>query len=184
MKKWTLMILLFSVAVNISVIGTLIYFWKKNALPTDDIMWMTKKEPGMNKSIVVFKSEDIKTMSADLDSITEKRMVWADTMHCLCQDIESDRQAIIHLMLNKPPQRDSINFYIHSIGAKQIKAESLTVDHLIGIRELMPERDWEELVKSLGSPRRVMVHREFKVDDQKATTIEIKEMGSDIIKNK
>jgi len=184
MKRWTLMILLFSATVNIAVVGTLIYFWKKNTLPADDIIWMSKNEPGMNKGIIVFKSDDIKIMSTDQDSITEKRTVWADNLHCLCQDIESDRQTIIHLMLNKPPQRDSLSYYIHRIGAKQIKAESLTVDHLLGIRELMPERDWEELVKSLGSTRRVMVHREFKNDDHKTSTIEIKKMGNDLIKNK
>jgi len=178
------MILVFSVAVNIAVVGTLIYFWKKNTLPAEDIIWLTKNEPGMNKSIVVFKSEDTVSTSADLDSISEKRMVWADTMQCLSRDIETDRQTIIHLMLTKPPQRDSINFYIHSIGAKQIKAESLTVAHLLSIRELMPERDWEELVKSLGRQRRVMVHKEIKADNQNSTTIEIEEMERDLIKNK
>jgi len=181
MKKWVLIILLFSVAVNLAVVGTLIYFWKKSDHKNSDLIWISDdvKTGDFNKFVIVKKDSLITTKN--IDQINTKRLEWGNKMSLLNQSIDKDRRDIIRLLLVDPPQRDSINVVIHKLGSKQIKAESLTVDHLIGIRELLPSQEWEDLVNSVGKGCQIIVQKKIIKNGQNENiTVEIKEFNEDI----
>jgi len=181
MKKWVLIILLFSVAVNLAVVGTLIYFWKVSDHKNSDLIWLSDEvETGdFNKFVIVKKDSFITTKN--IDQINAKRLDWGNKMSDLNQSIAKDRRDIIGYLLVNPPQRDSINVVIHRLGSKQIKAESLTVDHLIGIRELLPTQEWEDLVNSVGKGCQIIVQKKvIKNGQNENVCIEIKEFDEDI----
>ncbi len=181
MKNWVLIILLFSVTVNLAVVGTLVYFWKKTDKKTDDLIWISgdPKSVDGNKFIIVKKDSFVTTNN--MDKINAKRLDWGNKMSVLNRSIDKDRKDIIRYLLVDPPQRDSINIVIHRLGDKQIRAESLTVDHMIGIRKLLPRQEWEDLVTSVGNGCQIIVQKKvIKNGEKNNITVEIKELNKDL----
>ncbi len=181
MKNWVLIILLFSVTVNLAVVGTLIYFWKKSDHKNKDLIWISEdsKSGDGNKFIIVKKDSFVTTKN--MDQINAKRFEWGNKMSFLNQSIDKDRKDIVRLLLINPTQKDSINVVIHRLGDKQIKAESLTVDHLISIRKLLPPQEWEALVNSVGKGCQIIVQKKvIKNGQNENITVEIKELNKDI----
>ena len=164
MKKWVLSVLLFSVAVNVSVLATLVYYWKKNSNPKTTMLWHTVDVDtvGADK-IMVFNhiSPD------DSNRIVHFKHQWSDQIDNISGKIDTDRQRIIRLMLKEPPDRDSIAVVIDSMVVKQVRAEQYTVDHLLEIRDLMPRERWQELVKSLDAPSKIIIHKKLSSSDDR-----------------
>ncbi|MBN2412248.1 hypothetical protein JXQ31_11195 [candidate division KSB1 bacterium] len=180
MKNWVLIVLLFSVTVNLAVVGTLVYFWKKTDQKADNLIWISEDSKSVDGKKFIFVKKDSFVATENMDKINAKRLDWGNKMSVLNRSIDKDRKDIIRYLLVDPPQRDSINVVIHRLGDKQIKAESLTVDHLIGIRELLPPQEWEDLVTSVGNGCQIIVQKKvIKNGQNQNITVEIKELNKD-----
>jgi len=181
MKNWIIIILLFSVAVNLAVVGTLVYFWKKTDNKTNDLIWISEDTKTGNGNNVIIVKKDSFLVTNELDKIKTKRLDWGNKMRDINRSIAEDRKEIIRYLLIDPPQRDSINVVINKLGSKQIKAESLTVDHLLSIRELLPQNEWQDLVYSVGKGSQIVVRKKFiKNGKNENISVEIKELDKDI----
>jgi hypothetical protein len=169
MKKWALLALLFSAAVNIAVVGTLIYFWKESR--TSNRLLLMDNDSGLDK-LAIFGHDS--TSLKNWPEIEKMRQEFHQDMDQLSTDIEKQRQSIIRILLTESPDPDSIDILLSGLVDKQIKAERLTVNHLLDVRPLLPPDHWENLVRSLGKHRIIHINKMISAKDGTQTIIEIK----------
>jgi len=161
MNKWLVSLFVFSVAVNIAVMGTLVYFWHESRperadqiiapppppLPDREerrFLWMGKRRPGEPEK--VFKA----------------RIKYRDQMEKVRRQIDGFRKEIIVLLLSDPPPTDSLHVIVEKLAKKQVEAEQLTIGHLLDIRPLLPRKKWVKVVRDLRKNRRVMIRQRIK----------------------
>ena len=168
--KWTLFALLFSVAVNIAVIGTLLYFWKNEKQRMDVGMIHGNSHP--ERDIVWFNAPHVPPKVArEIDSL---RRDYHEQVVVIRSSIESDRKAIITQLMCDPVNRDTLDIIIQKLADKQIKAERLTIDHLLMIKPLLPHEDWKYFIQDLR-PRHKIQTKIIKLKDGDSTSILIDE---------
>lgn len=165
-KKWVILALVFSATVNIAVLGTLIYFWKQNKTKEVDITMMHRPDP--RPDFMLFHDLSLPSnVTSQIDSLQKE---YHTKLQRVRKSIDSDRQAIVNVLLIEPPDRDSLDHIIKGLTEKQINAERLTIDHLLQIRPLLPHDRWHHLVRDL-EPRRIIRTKMIKLKEQNGKEI-------------
>ena len=170
-SKYTLVALLFSVAVNIAVVGTLVYFWRQNDNENIEVQ-VLKGDAKNEKKIIWFGAPPLPPkVSKEIDSL---RRDYHERLVRIRSDIDSNRQAIIAELLQESINRDSLDIIIENLSTKQIDAERLTIEHLLEIKPLLPHDEWKFFIRDLG-PRRQIRTKIIELNDGDSTSILVNE---------
>ena len=172
-SKWTLLALLFSVAVNIAVAGTLFFFWRQHG----ERRMLIQSFQGTSSDHQVIRFEVPPHIANEIDSLRQR---YHERLTAIRNAIHSDRKSIINQLLKEPVNRDSINVMVETLTNKQIDAEHLTIEHLLEIKPLLPPEEWKFFIQDL-EPRRTIHTRIIRVKEGDSTNILIdKEEREDI----
>ncbi len=166
MNKWLISVFVFSVAVNIAVMGTLVFFWHESPKKRADqllappppplagpegreFLWMEKRRPD------------------EPEKVFEERIKYHHQMEKVRRQINGLRKEIIVLLLVDPPPSDSLQDVVEKLAKKQVEAEQLTINHLLEIRPLLPREKWVKVVRDLRRQKRVMIRRKINRNGKK-----------------
>ena len=164
--RWTLFALLFSVAVNIAVVGTLVFFWGRNERRMD--VEVLHREPPPMHDILWFDTPHVPPhVAQEIDSL---RREYHQQLVLVRTSIDSDRKAIVTQLMSDHVNRDSLDIFIKTLSDKQIQAERLTIDHLLMIKPLLPKKEWQFFINEL-QPRRTIQTKIIKLKDGDSTSI-------------
>jgi len=176
-SKWILFVLLFSVTVNVAVVGTLIYFWRYKSPAVSRVHVEHKRD--VNDRLLWFHSPDLAPRT--IEKIDSARKVYHEELQQVRKDIDSQRKNMVTLLLAEPINRDSLQIEIIGLVEKQKKAEELTLDHLLDIKPLLPKDQWILLLKDL-EPRRMIRTKIIRVGGQDTANIVIENEDIDEIR--
>ncbi|MBN1560252.1 periplasmic heavy metal sensor [candidate division KSB1 bacterium] len=174
--RWTLLALLFSVAVNIAVVGTLVYFWRTNEHQSDQAFH--GKTP-LNREIMLHGAPHVPAnVKGKIDSL---RRDYHEQLVLIRASIDAEREAIIAHLMSNQVDRDSLEMNIAALTAKQIAAERLTIDHLLTIKPLLPPEDWRFFIQDLRPHRIATKIIKIKKGDSTSILYEEEEMTEKIL---
>lgn len=167
-SKWILFALLFSVAVNIAVVGTLIYFWPRN----EERHMIVRQAPPQKPEIIWFGTPHVPPhVAQEIDSL---RRDYHKNLVRIRAAMDADRKTLITQLIQDPVDRDSLDLIIDSLAQKQIKAERLTVDHLLDIKPLLPHEEWTFFMRDL-EPQKTIRTKIIKLNGGDSTSILMQE---------
>ncbi|HOH08285.1 MAG TPA: periplasmic heavy metal sensor [bacterium] len=156
MNKWLVALLVFSLAVNLAVVGTLIYFTQRPEMahrgaggpvappgapqgmpprPGDEGVWpggRTEPNPKMEKL----------------------RLAYHEQLQPLHGSMLQLQQDLIRLIEKKPAPADSIELILQRMTGLRGEMEKLTVQHLLAIRPYLEEEEWRHLTRMLQNRMR------------------------------
>ncbi len=170
-SKWTIMALLFSVTINIAVVGTLVYFWKHNDERRVDVEFFHTNDKDDPKIVWFGRPPAPPPTGSEIDSL---RRHYHEQLVDLRQRIDADRQDIIAQLMIEPVNRDTVEFLLKGLTDKQMDAERLTIDHLLQIKPLLPHDEWTFFIQDLR-PRHTIRTKVIKLKDGDSTSILIDE---------
>jgi Spy/CpxP family protein refolding chaperone len=139
-NRWIMIALVFSVAVNVAVIGTLIYYWshqhKDEFTPPN------------------FRDMQPPKFDFGLDQEQREQMHLAMQEHrqCIKEIIDSlriHRHAIMELLLSGEQDQTVIDKAIEKTVPYQIELERATVRHLLAMRPILGNEQWQRLVQAI-----------------------------------
>lgn len=157
MTNWKNLLLLFSLTLNIAVLGTLLYFWGRHdgPPPADPGPGMERPEPfppaWRNMDLREQQRRDLMMLRAPF----HKQMME------MRRNLDMDRQKLLQLMLAQPAVPDSIERMLGKISEQQIRLDRMTVDHLLAIRPHLDEKQWRFMLDQLVRDRRDARERPF-----------------------
>jgi hypothetical protein len=173
--RWILLALLFSVAVNIAVVGTLVYFWQANEYGSDQVFH--GKLP-LDRDVIWHGAPHVPAkVTGKIDSL---RRDYHEQLVLIRASIDSEREAIIAHLMSNQVNRDSLETIITALSAKQIEAERLTIDHLLTIKPLLPPEDWQFFIQDLRPHRMKTKIIKIKKGDSTSILYNEKEMNDKI----
>ena len=159
-SKWTVAALLFSVAVNIAAVGTLIFFRQAERHPAHLRLLRTPLPPPPDFLW-------LSTGEIDPESLRERfeiRRSYRKQLREIQREIDLRRSAIVTQLQKEPVQRDSLNLLLERLSAEQIRAERLTVEHLLALKPILPEAEWRLIIRELETPPRHIRRLSFEQD--------------------
>lgn len=167
-SKWTLIALLFSVTVNIAVVGTLIYFWQHNNEQRHVNVKVLRTDDNSQQDVVWFGQPPAPPpVAKEIDSL---RREYHEDLVVMRQAIDADRQQIIMQLMHDPVNRDTVEVILNNLTKKQMDAERLTIDHLLDIKPLLPTDDWKFFIQDLR-PRHTIRTKVIKLREGDSTSI-------------
>lgn len=141
MNRWLVILLFFSLAVNIAVVGTMVYHRSRYPGPADRVMpGRVRQAPDRRENLL---NREERQRIAELRRIYQKKM---QRMH---GTIDSLRVDLMDVMRTKPTNKDLIDRLLKEIGQKQLEMEKITIHHLLSIRTLLTEEQWQRLLFNL-----------------------------------
>lgn len=151
-SKWLVAALLFSVAVNVAVMGTLVYFRQTEKQPTH--FSLRRESLPHNPDFLWFEGSQINPdLVREMDSL---RQQYGEQLKNVHRTIDQKRSAIVLQLQQEPINRDSLNKLISRLTEDQVRAERLTVDHLLAIKPFLPKDEWQMIIRELESPPRMI----------------------------
>jgi hypothetical protein len=157
MTNWKNLLLLFSLTLNIAVLGTLLYFWGYHDGP-----------PPVNPGPGMERPEPFPPAWGNMDlrehqrrELMMLRAPFHKQMMEMRRNLDMDRQKLLQLMLAQPAVPDSIERMLGKISEKQIRLDRMTVDHLLAIRPHLDEKQWRVMLDQLVRDRREARERPF-----------------------
>ncbi|MDZ7371805.1 MAG: periplasmic heavy metal sensor [candidate division KSB1 bacterium] len=148
-SKWIIAALLFSTAVNIAGIGTLIYLRLGERHPPEDYWSRLKRErpPAVMERRSRQRFQDWK----EIDSL---RLQYRRQMGEIMEDIERQRRNVALLLDQEPIDRKAVDKELRRLFESRLRAESLTVDQLIALKPKLSENEWRSIIRRLETPPR------------------------------
>jgi Spy/CpxP family protein refolding chaperone len=147
MTKWIMVLLIFSLAVNIAVIGTLVYHWNHPAPMQRFTRAMPDSPPMATRP---FFMEDSSIAPGQRQMLRSQRAEYHSQVRVLRQSVEQQRRRLRDMLLADSPQPDSINAIVTALAEKQAALERLTVNHLLSLKALLTPEQWERLLEEMG----------------------------------
>ena len=166
MNKWMSFVLGFSVAVNLTVLGTVIFLWKnpphQGQQDVDRPMLMHRSNEVQDDRLLF-----INKLPGEPEKVYHKRVDYQRKLEKVVEDIEGEREKIIVLLLQEPPNQETIHVVVEDLADKQIEAEVLTIDHLLDIKPLLPPKKWTSLVRCLqaGDEKLINIEHEIQIKE-------------------
>ncbi len=142
MKKWTLAVLLFSLAINISVLGTLFYLWKMKKMPPPEPPFPMHEGPGGPQGA------EMKFPPEESNFLRDARKEHFSKIEPLFAQINVEREKLFQELLGDEPDMDSIKVSVEAIEHIKAKIEFLTVTHFLGLKEKMPDDFWKPVIEN------------------------------------
>ena len=146
------MALLFSVAVNIAVAGTMIFFWRhKQPAPME--LNIERVRQLDDSDLVWFHRPDIPAPVSDvIDSLRQRYHI---ELQALENKVDAGRQEIVRILLKTPVDEALLDNSIARLADSQQKAEQLTINHLLAIKPLLPENEWRLFLNDLEPQHKI-----------------------------
>jgi hypothetical protein len=162
MNKWISFVLGFSVAVNLTVLGTVIFLWKNP--PARDLKQAERpvllhRPDEMQDDRLIF----INKMPGEPEKVYHKRVDYQRNLERVQEDIDGEREKIVVLLLQEPPNEKTIHVVVEDLADKQIEAEVLTIDHLLDIKPMLPPKKWTDIVHRLHAGHEEIVNVEHEI---------------------
>lgn len=166
MNKWMSFVLGFSVAVNITVLGTVIFLWKnsphRQPLKTDQVFSLHPQNEVQAEQFLF-----IKKLPDEPKKVYHKRVDYHRKLERVIEEIDVEREKIVVLLLQEPPNKETIHVVVKDLADKQIEAEVLTIDHLLDIKPHLPPKKWSNMVRRLhaGDEHLINVEHEIQIKE-------------------
>jgi hypothetical protein len=151
-SKWMVAALLFSVAVNVAVVGTLAYYRHIDQQP----MHLKLRHGVLPPNPDFFRFQDMQTdpvVAREMDSLQQQ---YGEQLKNLHRIIDQRRNAIVLQLQQEPVNRDTLDKLITHLSEDQVRAERLTVDHLLVIKPFLPKEKWQMIIRELEEPPRMI----------------------------
>ncbi len=138
------MILLFSLAVNVAVAATLLFFWGRY--------------DGMRRAPALLQRPDRSVRplrplwrTLDLDppqkrELAKLRGPFDDKMERLRFELEKNRRQLMETLMTRPAAQDSIKSLVQRLAAVQTELDAGTIDHLLSMRPFLNDRQWRMML--------------------------------------
>lgn len=148
MNRWLVLLLIFSIALNLAVVGTFVFFKSR----------MDKRRPDDGRARFEQQMRRMRGMM-DIDStvndenraqIRQLRMNYIAQANTLRSEISWYQDQLTALLLAEPVNKDSVDVMVKRIAERHMQIESLTVRHLIAIKPLIPPEKWQRFIESRG----------------------------------
>ena len=146
MNKWIIFLLVFSLAINIAVVGTLVYFWNHAPHRFYPPMMRPDKPPRFMKNLPIPDDK-----RAEWEKLQQQ---YALQRMEIGKMIMSYRRQLIDLLIEDAGNTDNIQALIVQIANKQAEMEKITINHLLEMRPMLPPKAWEGLVRRLDARHR------------------------------
>jgi hypothetical protein len=142
MNKWIPIVLIFSLTVNIAVLGTLLYFSTRMGRrpepsmfgdpgqrqpPMPERMWPREKRQQMRTQGVQFQSD----------------------MAGLRAKTATARQQLMGYLKSYPEKQDSLHIALDKIIHVQAEMEQHSIDHLLQMRSFLSDEEWKQFISNL-----------------------------------
>jgi hypothetical protein len=151
-SKWMTAALLFSVAVNAAVVGTLVYFWRGGKPPMH--LAVMREFPPQKGDLLKLREPHFDPQALrEMDFLKRQYGVQLESLQ---SDIMASRRDIMEQLQKDFINRDSLDILIAHLADEQIHAERLTIDHLIAIRPHLPPDEWRNILRDMESPPRMI----------------------------
>jgi len=139
-NRWMIIALAFSLAVNVAVIGTLIFFWSRP----------TMQEPGPPD----FGEIKRPGFELGLDKALREQMHPAMLEHRqriqeIGDSLRIHKRALIELLLAGEENQADIDKAIAETMPLQIALERETIRHLLALRKILGPEQWQHLVRAI-----------------------------------
>lgn len=147
-NRWILSILAFSVAINLAVLGTLLYFWShQNNKPP----WAEHPQRGPSRFEFGFDKEQREQIHRAMQEFRQQQKHIADSLR-------AKRHALLELLLAGEENQQIIDKAINDLVKYQIELERATILHLNEMRPILGPEKWEHLVRAIetGMPHEQM----------------------------
>lgn len=150
MNRWLLILLVFSLTINLAAVGTLIYFSHRPA-PAEPGRGMApgprgprgeEREPWMRSASLTAEQRQ---------RIRDLRQEYRRSISPLATRIETARGELMRHIGATPPASDSVRIILDRINRLQGELELATVNHLIAMRPFMDAESWQLLTKRLDA---------------------------------
>ncbi len=149
MNRWLVILLVFSLAVNLAAVGSLFYFAQRPG-PRGPGLEMPMGPPdgaGGEGPRRLFRGMDVPPDHRP--EVRRLRNAFQDSLRPLVREMMETRQDLMRLIVQKPAASDSINMLVLRINTLQGEMEKRTVRHLIAMRPFLDEKQWQKLTRML-----------------------------------
>lgn len=150
-SKWHTVALLFSVTVNIAVVGTMIYFWQHNKPNRLEVLHYDRPP---EEHLRLFPDSNMPPPI--VQKIDSMRSNYQGQLEKIQNDIAQQRHAVVLMLQQEPVDRDSLDHLILKVAENQVQAERLTVDHLLSIKPLVSDDRWQFFIRDMEKPPRII----------------------------
>jgi len=150
-SKWHIVALLFSVTVNVAVVGTMIYFWQHNKPNRLEIL---RYDRAPQEHLMWFHDSTMPPPVAH--KIDSMRSNYQEQLEKIQNDIAQQRHAVVLMLQQEPADRDSLDEMILKVAENQVLAERLTIDHLLSIKPLVPAERWQFFIRDMEKTPRIL----------------------------
>jgi len=160
MNRWIIFLLVFSLAVNIAVMGTLIYYWTTGAgAEQSAYQYKPPVPPRQEKPPKISKEQRLKIRQLRIEYFAKTRE--------LRREIGMYHDELMDMLMAESFSRDSIQAIVGKIAKKQMELEQLTADHLLDLRKNMDQEQWRIFVNKLKRERPFFNNKRNKRNPQK-----------------
>lgn len=149
MNRWKLFILVFSLAVNVAVLGTLVYFWTRPHRPVEarDLGQQRKQY----NSRLLMRENPLLTKEQKQE-LKQLRNRYHGELRGRRKDIARQRADLVRYLLNDPPMLDSIYVTLDRVSQKQKELEKITIQHLLSMRKHLDKEQWKTMIRTFERP--------------------------------
>ena len=152
MTNWKNLLLLFSLAVNLAAVATMFYFWGRfdhmRRLPAV----LQRPDRGAPSSAPLWRRLELQ--ESQRQALQKFRAPYNEQLRHQRQRIEESRRRLMETLQNQPTAQDSITYLLARLAEDQAQLEKATVEHLLTLRPLLDERQWQIMLMSFNRDRR------------------------------
>lgn len=149
MNKWLVVLLIFSLAVNLAAVGTLLYLTRHagppEMRPGGPVEWPADARGNHPRP----GGQGLGIPGAMKPEVEKLRQEFMAGLQPLSESLRQSRQRLVRLMDKQPAATDSIAIVLQKINQLQGEMEKRTVDHLLTIRPYLEEKQWQNLTRIL-----------------------------------
>jgi hypothetical protein len=165
-SKWHIIALLFSVTVNVAVVGTMIYFWQHSKPNRLEIM---RYDRAPQEPMMWFHDSTMPPPVAH--KIDSMRSNYREQLAKIQTEIAQQRHCVVLMLQQEPVDRDSLDKMIKDVAENQVRAERLTIDHLLSIKPLVPAERWQFFIRDIEKSPRIVKRIQINRDDARRCLI-------------
>ena len=139
-NRWILTALVFSMAINVAVLGTLVYYWThqdKREYTRPDF-----REPHPSKFDFGLNEEKRDRMRSAMKEYRLQILPISDSLRVR-------RQALIQIMLSGRTDQQVLDNILAELAAFQIELDRTTINHLMKMRTILDPDEWQHLVQAI-----------------------------------
>lgn len=144
MNKWLVVLLIFSVTINLAVVASLFYLKRQQPVTSD---WMTEGPHKQRSRARHFFGADSIISTEQWQKIRELRRQYFYELERLRRETDDLRAKLRDEIFRASAPTDSIDMLVQRITTLQADMERLTIRHLYDIRPLVPIKAWENMVR-------------------------------------